>query len=614
MRGYLLCASASGRSSPSVAPRAPLSADETVRTLPLSESACLAVWGQSPGDVQVCRGEGGSTLILNGYFTGSGGSGVDGLGEIAGGILRRLDAGLSLAELEELAVGLRGSFSLLHYQPGTGIVRVVSDRLASRPVWRVSLSDGWIFSSHAAAAAQVAGAAALDLGAAASFLLYGCPLDPTRSLFQGVESIREGAVFEFAPQGSAESRTWYRFRHSPEEGRSRREWGRLAAQRTIESARGLLAISPRPAVFLSGGVDSRIAAAGLRAAGAEPLLATLGDSVNLEIQVAKRVASALGCEHELILRDSRWYLRGLRRAVFETNGCHLWRHAHFSQGFQRSPALRQTDGALLGDFFEAFSKLFCADLQGRSQIWSEDEFVSEFDSIRPPAYRPLDRDRTLEFFRPEARQAALEGLEMRIRGRFREIREAAQDPRILVDYFMRWQNASCLPTFAMLLDVRSGSPERNLMFDWRLHELLQRLPSSMRDRAGLGAQLVKRLHPAAARVVNANSLLPITLPYAIHALSKAARPRVGKLKRRLLGGSHRTTASWPHLALIYASDTVWRQSIEDVLLDPGLFPREVFDGDVIARRWNEFRQGRLQDYQDLEKLLGIGVLLRIAAS
>ena len=81
-----------------------------------------------------------------------------------------------------------------------------------------------------------------------------------------------------------------------------------------------------------------------------------------------------------------------------------------------------------------------------------------------------------------------------------------------------------LPTYCMFLDLRGAAPERNIMFDPGVHELLELLPSRVRNGANLGAKIIGRLTPRAAWVVNSNTLLPLTFPPVAHRASKRCKP------------------------------------------------------------------------------------------
>lgn len=586
---------------------------EPLKRAKLGERALLITWGSVPGDVHYAIDDQGQLLLMCGYLSGA--PGVSDLLD-QDGVCRQLLTAMrgrnARVALEETVQRAHGSFAVLHLDAARASISMATDRINSRPLWLGEDDHFRFVSSHAVAVASAMRNHEYDPVGLGSLLLYSSPVDPTRSLFSGVRSVREGTLLCCDGEGRSEARAWYRFAHRPEE-RADAEWVTIIADRMKEAAAALLSTCQHPMLFLSGGVDSRLTASALLAAGGQPLLVTLGDSLNLEVSIARRTARAFGCQHQVMLRDPHWYHRNLRRAVFASHGVYSWRHSHFHEAYTTCQAEYRADAALLGDFCEAFSKLFCSSEVKRDDPWSEEEFLASFDSLHLPLYRPADREATLRLLRGEVRDEVERQMLEAIRSRYQEARSVAVDPKILADYIFRWQTAGSLATFQMLLDLREAGPERSIMFDARLHQLLEVLPSAMRDnKNSLGAQLVRKLHPIAGRVVNSNTLLPLwAFPWA-HKLVRTVRPRLGRLRRRFGENSHRTTASWSLLSFLYTSDAAWRKTFEEVLFDSSLLPDSIFSRREIEQCWDAFVEGDHSKASDLERLLQLGLLRRSA--
>ena len=177
----------------------------------------------------------------------------------------------------------------------------------------------------------------------------------------------------------------------------------------------------------------------------------------------------------------------------------------------------------------------------------------------------------------------------------------------MASQFIDWEAVTTHPTFFNNIDLRSSGPERTLMFDPNAHALLEILPASMRDRRNLGAQLIRRISPVAAAVANANTLLPISVPFALQHFAEAMRPLLGRIRRAIFENTYRTTASWPMLALLYRSDPKWRKTMEEHLLDDERFA-DIFDAGEIRRRWQALCNGDRQKSQDIELLVEVGIL------
>ena len=578
----------------------------------LAAGDILFTWGYADGDIHYTENGSDSFLLLCGYVLEmKGRPGFDTQAQAARLLLKCIDEDCSRSGLSTLLDGIYGSFGIFYRSVSKGISLCMTDRVASRPLWTSWTGSAWLVSSHAAAIAGSLPKVAMDPAALASFLLYGGPVDPCKSVFAGLRAIPPGSIANLLPHGNCEPIRWYRFRHHPDGKVSLSGWVDLVSGRLVQASGRLAKTCKSPAVFLSGGTDSRLIAAALRAGGADPLLLTLGDGWNLETRVARRAAKALGLRHNLILRDKHYYLRTMPRAVYESGGTHLWVHAHFSEAIgacrQEEAAL---DGFLLGDFGEAFSKLLCATTRGTCAPLNPAQFADAFDTLRLPDYRPPNREATLSLLNPNARPQAEAALRREILSRYEEIASVSTDPLIIGDQFLRWESAATIPTFLMVLDLRSAAPGRSIMFDRDVHELLEVLPSGVRNGANFGAMLIKRMNRRAARVPSSNTLLPLCWPPAAHRLAKACRPVLGKVRRFFAGDSYRTAGAWHIKSVLYATDPEWRRYCNEILCDPQLFSGEIFDPSAVVSCWRAFLAGDASRVADVEKLLHLGSMTR----
>lgn len=570
----------------------------------------LVGWGQAgSGDIDILDQGDGALLILQGYLSAALRiANFGSRGSVSQQIKEQLRETKSLEAVASLTRELNGAFSILYVDLLEKSVCVLCDRMATRPVWFGGSSQTLHISSHSFAVCQAGSFREYDLSTLASVLLYAASVDPRRALFRGVSSQPPATVARYRASGLVEQSSYYQFRHAPELKRSRKEWTQLVAERLRAAACRTLAAWGEPLVFLSGGVDSRLAAAALASTGVAPRCLTIGDGENLETRTAARVAKALRARHGLHVRDRYYYLRQLRRAVFESGGRYRWRHSHFSGAYRAAMDEMPNAVAYLGDFAEAFSKLLCDVGPGNGSPFSLEQFSNGFDRLPLIPYRPLNRRGTLQLLQPNvARQAEAE-LQQCIRQRFLLLADAAKDRKIFADFFFRWADASAQPTFQMFLDVRSVGPERNLMFDTDVQSLLEILPSSIRDSTGFGAAVVCALHERAGRVADSNTLLPLIVPKPFHRLSRKVRPLVGRARRAFGSNTYRTTASWSLLTRLYASDRRWRGEFESILLNDQLFDPDIFNLPEIASAWRRFVAGQDKDYQDLENLWSFGIV------
>ena len=575
------------------------------------QNESVLTWAHAGGDIHYAARQ-DSFLMLSGYVIGSqAGSDFHDQTEAAEWCLAGMDDMAPSNALAEWLSGLRGSYGMFYRNRTRNLTLCITDQTASRPLWWRWQQSGWIVSSHPAAIALSVPSPRFDALALGSFLLYGGPVEPSRSLFQGVAGAPPGSIVRLGEGGKTEERRWYRFKHKPDLDLRLSGWVDLASERLIDAASRLVRSGESMAVFFSGGTDSRLAAAALKAAGGSPLLVTLGDSENLEVKTARLAAKALGLPHQFVLRDELWYLRTLNRTVYETGGSYVWIHGHFAEAAAEVAKNNGIGSFVLGDLCEAFSKLCCSVDKTDQNLWDTEEFVSAFDTLRLPLYRPANRQATLSLLNANIRADIESGLRREIAGLYKKISPASADPLIVGDQCLRWDSVQTIPTFFMFTDLRSEVCERNIMFDSGVHELLEKLPSRFRNEMNLGARLIHRLCPSAAWVMNSNSLLPMILPPVTHKMARRIKPVLGKLRRSLFGNTYHTTGSWPMHSILYATNPEWRRSFDDVLNQTDLFDPELFDRDAIRQCWQAFLQGESSRTGDVERLVQLGILGRM---
>ena len=602
MHGFLL----SLKSNASAAQRSDASSDH--RSVELGSGTTLEYSPRQ--DVTVSQDGDGTALVLHGYV--GGGRAFEPCTDSQRNceLLHRLVRDHRDSNtLPDLVDSLHGSFSLVFVSNQGKRATVITDRLGSRSVYVFRTSSEVHLGSNAVTVAREGSSAAIDLGGLASFLLYGTQVDPKHTYFDGVVNQPEGTIATYSLLESETQKPWYQFNYHPERGRSLSEWAVECARAVERAAARIAKVSPRPLVFFSGGVDSRLCAAAFGAAGAWPVLLTLADANNLETWVAKLGAKTLGLSHDIFYRDSEYYLRTLSRAGETANGSHLWTHGHFSEAFSHWLSDRRVDAAVLGDLGEAFSKL-CFTTPDDTSYFDPDAFLEHFDEFPLENYRPSGREGTLALMTRDARDVAVPSLRNRIAARYATLWDAVTDPLARGDLFFRWQRVSCHATFQMFFDVRSAGPERNIMFDREVHGLLERIPASLRSGKRLGARIIRQLHLPVSLVPDANSMLPLAAPAAAHKFMKTARPYFGKVKRRLVSDTYHTTASWPHLPLLMQRDDAWRRRIEELLFQSPLADATFLDQAAVAATWRAFLAGALDRHNDIERLLGLAMTLR----
>ena len=65
---------------------------------------------------------------------------------------------------------------------------------------------------------------------------------------------------------------------------------------------------------------------------------------------------------------------------------------------------------------------------------------------------------------------------------------------------------------------------------------------------------------------------------------------------------------------MYRKDSVYRQNIEGLFLDPRIFPEEIFDRKAIWDSWTEYLNGRIEWHFEIEALKSFGLLHNLIPS
>lgn len=579
-----------------------------------SDSWTLVQWsgsfGEHPGDLVVARQKDPSIdTFLVGYLTAP--EPVTSQTPTASSpfpaIARRVFASDdALGALE----GLNGSFALINVASGGSTVQLHSDRFGSRSVWRCHRDGTWLFASHPALIWLALGKReAVNPAALGSLLLRARPSGDGSLLAAGRRNL-PGYSYLLRPDGGEESSRWFHPRYEPSLGHSPAQWGNRLASELADAAKRLTGVTEKPLLFLSGGLDSRLAVAALATAGTPDCL-TLCDGENYETKTARMVARAVGAPHHTVRRDKLWYLRVMSRASLLQGGNYHPAHSHFSEGLRKvDPALKY-DGVLLGDFLEAFQKLLgekvdalgprttpealCDHVLTLDGQYAASEGLLTLDCLREPL-----RARVKDAWRADLLPAAKEALSV------------SSELPVSVDHFLRWRSAFEVATYGMIEDIRSVAPERSISMDNKLHELMCTIPAGYRRNGRLSLEALKILNRELVVIPNANTMLPAQAPYWCHKTVKWIRPRLGRARQRFNRKFGITGAvlasSWTDLRLLAATDPDWTSFIGAILGDPAALPGELFDTARVQDTWRRYRAGELRLGFAINSLVTFGII------
>lgn len=224
---------------------------------------------------------------------------------------------------------LSGSFLLLFYEEASHRFIIVSDRMASRPFFYSQHDRGTSFATDMRAVLTDPGVSRkLDIPAIAEFLRFTMIFED-RTIYQNIRSLLPSTVLVITPNSMTFETFWRMRFKSPTQDEGyyvetlaevfQRATGRLVP----EGHAGL-------GLLLSGGLDSRMTATGLRRYGKPFTAITFGDleKENDELTIARQVATSMNVPHIFIQRDPEYYTQIASRAV-DISGClYSMFHAH----------------------------------------------------------------------------------------------------------------------------------------------------------------------------------------------------------------------------------------------------------------------------------------------
>lgn len=202
--------------------------------------------------------------------------------------------------------GLRGvsaMFALARYDPRARSLLLVRDAYGQKPLYHRTLTDGTIVFGSTLAALHVAtGPLRIREEAIDECLLFksvgGCTTG-----FEGVEQLPPGSWLRVDRDGTVTRGVWHEI---PDPGAEPPPEPHRLQEMLLEAVRKRISPRFRPTVFLSGGLDSSIVAAGvhrLRTDDEKPLALSIGYDVGTsedETDHARRLTRELDIQHEIV--------------------------------------------------------------------------------------------------------------------------------------------------------------------------------------------------------------------------------------------------------------------------------------------------------------------------
>ena len=504
---------------------------------------------------------------------------------------------------ESLISHLNGSWSFLFFDHKRENVSIFVDRFASRSVW-VSRDNGvWIIGNFPSSIATLRENPTNLDGASLFSLFHSTRHIPGRGLYKEIFPLSAGEKITLERNGQYQLSKWWRREYQPACGVSNKEWGHRLASALRRSAENMKKTTSDPHLFLSGGLDSRIAAA----ATGRPLKAiTLCNLPNMETKCATLVAKAIDIEHQVIIRSPYWYLDSLNAAALISSGNNLYTHAHFINPVMEIGRHSKSSCFLLGDLLENLNKHYFAVQPKTCFRFSESEVISFLRNNVPGVNK--NPPRLLNLFQEGIRKRLIQNWEDAVRESAKLVMDVSDDDGDKADTYLRWFDVSVTYTFNMISCIWPFAGERNIFLDNELNDLLLKIPSEIRGKGVIHPWILWNLNKLLLLIPNANNFLPVFAPKILQELAREIRPKMGLLRRGILskfksGPLKETSGSWPLTFDLYRKDKRYSNRIDILLRDEAAFPEEIFDLNEIKNTWESFIVG------DTERILEINALI-----
>jgi hypothetical protein len=407
---------------------------------------------------------------------------------------------------------------------------------------------------------------------------------------------------------------WRTDRYEPEQ-RTAEEWGEAIGETLARSAERLVAVTPNPKLFLSGGLDSRLAAAALMRSTTAVTLTSSGNNGN--VRAARRVAERVGARHQVIDRADDWYLEAFPAAALMAGGNYALSHAHYIAPVRLIRASEPDASFLLGDMLENFNKHYFK-ANGQRPAFVPARIPQLYPRLY--SYTHPEPARLGRLFRPGVAMAAEEAWRTELIEFSETLRDVSDDDGDRFDALFRWSNCGLCPTQLMLKCIRPLASDRNLMFDGEMLDLYFRVPASMRGAGSLHVATLRHFGMGLTRIPDSNDWLPPGAPAPLKRAARRIRPVLGRWRRRLhrlhrpSGAVVATSGSWHRLDEWFRRDERHREFVDSLIRDDACWPDEIFDRGAVAGVWRDFLAGGRPTERatvfELHALIAFGLLQR----
>ena len=465
---------------------------------------------------------------------------------------------------------------------------LLTDRWATRPLYVTRIGPVFVAAGELKALLAAGVRPELDLQAWAELLAYRHALD-NRTPLAGIRALAPATTLALRAGVEHELVRW-RYRVEPEAGDEAElteEFGRLLG-RAVERR-----LPGRPALALSGGLDSRCVATALRRGGLDGPAVTWGARGSSDIRAARRVAERTGLPHRVHPLDAGYITGGAAECVWlgESRRGSLRPYEFTLRSLRREENVDALLYSLRGDDLARLEAPpaaapgeagWAAAVHAARAYFVSDELMEEL--LQPSFARDL-RGRAAGAL--AGRLAADEGDRQ---ARFQQLRTAnLPSPRLIEDHFA----------------------VRDPYGDAELGDFLRRLPYELR-LGGRLQQVYLRQFPALARVRSPKEGLPPILGGRLERAALRAvklRRAAGALADTRLPG--RLGLGHGPFADIAPGLRSGNGELLNILLEERTLRRGQLRAEPVRRLVNETVRGRIAHIPTLEALLMLELFQRL---
>jgi len=387
-----------------------------------------------------------------------------------------------------------GFFTLAIWDEENETLYFANDRSGLRPFFFHRTEAGRVlFASEVKGILAATGPLAPDPHGITDLIVFGFPLE-TRTLFQGLQGVPPGSITAIR-KGSLEQRQYRRLEYAWEAHRSvrRSEWVERTAECFRSCLRAMVEEEGPYAVPLSGGMDSRIIAAGLHADGRKALTYTIGSEGSRDVAIGRMVARRLRTDHREVVLDPEACPLRAKLGVYLTDGMFPALDTHILHVAEEIPAGVQVtlDGTSSFDgMYSRVDPLIHRVAPGRYGVMQQLDWV-----FTQPLFDLQGRLTSVDLFSRGFLGQARESYEASRRELVAGIPEGLTDPFDRVDYLEQTQRVRRYNVLGTVL-LRNYTEVRHPFFHPELIELIETVPPGLRAKEKpISGMLAQRYAP-----------------------------------------------------------------------------------------------------------------------